>query len=119
MGLLESDAARGKILYTLMDTFQRGIVVAYNLFDLACTPGHRSNSRTPSNSIGPNFDLEFITKIVPYVTLLNRFYTYYVLYRVYSAIEQNHKLSWPVLLYIIIFCAVPCCLDYFQLISDA
>ena len=69
--------------------------------------------------MGPNSDPEFITKFVPYVTLFNRFYTYYVLYRVYSAIEQNHKLSWPVLLYIVFSFAVPCGLDYFQLISDA
>ncbi len=68
--------------------------------------------------MGPNSDPEFITKFVPYVTLFNRFYTYYVLYRLYSSIEQNYKLSWPVFLYIVFSFAVPCGLDYFQLISD-
>jgi hypothetical protein len=69
--------------------------------------------------MGPDRNPEFVTKLVPYVTLLNRFYCYYTLYRLFHSIEQNRELSWPVLLYIFLSFAVPCFLDYFELVSDA
>jgi hypothetical protein len=67
----------------------------------------------------PDRNSELFSDILPFFRLFNRAYCYFFLCYLFSSIQRNRELSWPELLYILFFFAVPCVLDYFQLAADA
>jgi len=61
----------------------------------------------------------FFSTVSPFVTLFNRLYFYFVLYRVFSYVQEDRELSWVQILNFLFVLTAACCLDYFNLFSDA